>query len=158
MKAILGLIDSFLKLATILSIGIMLIIVFAQVISRYCFGYTPSWGEELSRYLFVWTVFFSIPLLAKSGGHMAIETLTSRIHGAKLKTCRILADLFTLCFLGIMVWQGGRMVMLAQFQTSAAMEIPMSWVYAVIPLGCFVMLIYTMENLIHVLRTPAEEM
>ena len=157
MKAILGFIDSILKTGTILCIGVMLILVFGQVISRYCFGYTPSWGEELSRYLFVWTVFLSIPLLARSGGHMAIETLTSRIHGAKLKLCRILADIFTLCFLGIMVWHGSRMVMLAQFQTSAAMEIPMSWVYAVIPFGCFVMLLYTAENLIQVLRTPAEQ-
>ena len=150
-------IDYILKKLTILCIGLMLVLVFAQVVSRYVFSYTPAWGEELARYLFVWTVFLSLPLLARTGGHMAIETLTSRIRGNALRTCRILADVFSIAFLGIMVWHGGRMVMLASFQTSAAMQIPMSYVYAVIPFGCLVMLLYTVENLIKVLRTPADE-
>ena len=85
MSRLLNLIDTLLKRLTIVCIALMLVIVFAQVITRYCFNYTPSFGEELSRYLFVWTVFLSLPLLARSGGHMAIETLTNRLHGAKLK-------------------------------------------------------------------------
>ena len=89
---------------------------------------------------------------------MAIETLTKRLQGNKLKSCNIIADIFSLAFLAVMVFHGGRMVMLANFQTSAAMEIPMSYVYAVIPIGCFVMLLYTVENLIKVLRTPADEL
>lgn len=158
MTKFLNVIDSILKTLTIVCIAAMLVIVFVQVITRYCFNYTPSWGEELSRYLFVWTVFLSLPLLARAGGHMAIETLTSRLHNMPLKVCRIIADIFSLWFLGIMVWYGGKMVMLANFQTSAAMMIPMSYVYIVIPFGCLVMLLYTVENLIKVLRTPAEEL
>lgn len=157
MSRLLNFIDSLLKRLTIVCIALMLVIVFAQVITRYCFNYTPSFGEELSRYLFVWTVFLSLPLLARSGGHMAIETLTNRLHGAKLKTCRLLADVFSFCFLGIMVWYGCKMMLLARFQTSPAMLIPMSYVYCVIPFGCFVMLLYTIENFIKVIRTPADE-
>jgi TRAP-type C4-dicarboxylate transport system permease small subunit len=157
MSAFLNFIDSLLKKMTILCIALMLIIVFAQVITRYCFNYTPSFGEELSRYLFVWTVFLSLPLLARSGGHMAIETLTNRIHGMTLKVCRIIADLFSFAFLAIMVWYGCKMVMLTQYQTSPAMMIPMCYVYSVIPFGCFVMLLYTLENFIKVIRTPADE-
>ncbi|WP_298067993.1 TRAP transporter small permease [uncultured Mailhella sp.] len=157
MSKILNFIDILLKRLTIFCIALMLVIVFVQVITRYCFNYTPSFGEELARYLFVWTVFLSLPLLARSGGHMAIETLTNRIHGAKLKACRILADIFSFWFLAIMVWYGGKMVVLAQYQTSPAMLIPMSYVYSVIPFGCFVMLLYTVENFIKVIRTPADE-
>lgn len=157
MSKFLNFIDTLLKKLTIFCIALMLVIVFAQVITRYCFNYTPSFGEELARYLFVWTVFLSLPLLARTGGHMAIETLTNRIHGMKLKVCRIIADIFSFWFLAIMVWYGGKMVILAQYQTSPAMLIPMSYVYSVIPFGCFVMLLYTVENFIKVVRTPADE-
>ncbi|MCH5277960.1 MAG: TRAP transporter small permease [Desulfovibrionaceae bacterium] len=157
MTRLLNLIDALLKKLTIVCIALMLIIVFAQVITRYCFNYTPVFGEELSRYLFVWTVFLSLPLLARVGGHMAIETLTNRLKGARLKVCRIIADIFSLIFLAIMVWNGCKMVMLAHFQTSPAMMLPMSYVYCVIPFGCFVMLLYTIENLMGLLRTPADE-
>ena len=136
----------------------MLLLVFGQVITRYVFGWTPHFGEELARYLFVWVVFLSLPLVARYGGHMCIETLTSRVKGRMLKTLNILADIFSIAFLSIMVWNGARMVALADFQTSPAMMIPMSWVYVVIPFGCGVMLLYVIGNLARVLRTPAAEL
>ncbi len=87
---------------------------------------------------------------------MAIETLTSRIQGFPLKLCRIAADLFSITFLSIMTIQGIRMVQIQNFQTSAALRIPMSWVYVVIPFGCAVMLLYVVLHLIETVRTPAD--
>ncbi|MBD5608199.1 MAG: TRAP transporter small permease [Desulfovibrio sp.] len=149
--------DLFLKTLVVVGNGLMLLLVFAQVITRYVFNFTPSFGEELARYLFVWVVFLSLPLVARYGGHMAIETLTSRVKGATLKFLNICADLFTIIFMGIMVWYGVLMVMRTSYQTSPAMMIPMSWVYVVIPFGSGVMLLYALANLINLLRTPASE-
>lgn len=147
-----------LKALVIVGNGLMLLLVFAQVITRYLFNYTPYFGEELARYLFVWVVFLSLPLVAKYGGHMAIETITSRVHGATLKFLNIMADIFTIIFMGIMVVCGIQMVIRTSYQTSPAMMIPMSWVYVVIPFGCGVMLLYVIANLINVLKTPASEL
>lgn len=150
--------EKILKVLVIVGNGLMLLLVFGQVITRYLFNYTPYFGEELARYLFVWVVFLSLPLVARYGGHMAIETVTNRVHGATLKFLNILADIFTIVFLSIMVVCGIQMVMRTSYQTSPAMMIPMSWVYVVIPFGCGVMLLYVLANLINVLRTPASEM
>lgn len=149
--------DMFLKVLVVIGNGLMLLLVFAQVITRYVFNYTPYFGEELARYLFVWVVFLSLPLVARYGGHMCIETLTSRVKGATLKFLNILADIFTIVFMGIMVWCGIQMVIRTNYQTSPAMMIPMSWVYVVIPFGCAVMLIYALANLVNVIKTPAAE-
>lgn len=157
MTKILHALDSCLKFLVVTAIGLMLSIVFLQVISRYLFSYTPSFAEELSRYLFVWVVFLALPLVAKSGGHMAIETLTSRISGTKLKVCRILADSCTLIFLAIMVYNGYFMVTIAHYQTSPAMVIPMSYVYCVIPFGCAVMFCNVLASFVRLVRMPADE-
>ena len=146
-----------LKTLVIIGNGLMLLLVFAQVITRYLFDYTPSFGEELARYLFVWVVFLSLPLVARYGGHMAIETLTSRVKGGWLKFLNVCADVFTIVFMGVMVWYGILMVSRTSFQTSPAMMIPMSWVYAVIPFGCGALLLYAVANLINVIGTPSEE-
>ncbi|WP_297671157.1 TRAP transporter small permease [uncultured Desulfovibrio sp.] len=158
MAAFTALFEKLLKALVIVANGAMLLLVFGQVITRYCFGWTPHFGEELARYLFVWVVFLSLPLVAKHGGHMCIETITSRVKGNTLKTLNILADIFSIAFLAVMVWNGVRMVDLAGFQTSPAMMIPMSWVYVVIPFGCGVMLCYVAANLLRVLRTPAADL
>ena len=158
MAAFTALFEKLLKALVIVANGAMLLLVFGQVITRYCFGWTPHFGEELARYLFVWVVFLSLPLVAKHGGHMCIETITSRVKGNTLKTLNILADIFSIAFLAVMVWNGVRMVDLAGFQTSPAMMIPMSWVYVVIPFGCGVMLCYVAANLLRVFRTPAADL
>lgn len=150
--------DTALKALVIFGNGLMLLLVFGQVVTRYVFNYTPYFGEELARYLFVWVVFLSLPLVAKSGGHMAIETLTSHVKGATLKLLNIFADIFTIIFLLIMVVCGVEMVMRTTYQTSPAMMIPMSWVYSVIPFGCAVMLLYVVINLVNVLKTPARDL
>ena len=154
MTSVIAFLESLLKKLVITAIGLMLLLVFAQVITRYLFGYTPSFGEELARYLFVWVVFLSLPLVAKAGGHMAIETLTSRISGTPLKVCRLAADIFSMVFLAIMTRNGVIMVSRAHFQTSPAMMVPMSYVYAVIPFGCAVMLLYVVGNFFRTLRGP----
>lgn len=150
--------EKILQITVSLLIGAMMVWVFVQVIGRYAFNYTPSFGEELARYMFVWVVFLSLPVVAKKGGHMAIEMVTIRLRGSALKIVRVCADIFTIAFLLIMVFGGVKMVMLASFQISAALQISMSWVYCVIPFGCLIMLLNVVDSFIKLIRTPADEL
>jgi TRAP-type C4-dicarboxylate transport system permease small subunit len=157
-KAFLDPVEKFLSLFVSLLIGAMLLWVFILVITRYCFNYTPSYGEELARYMFVWVVFLSLPIVAKKSGHMAIEMVTLRLRGRMLKAVRLTASLFTLLFLILMVYQGTVMVIKTSIQTSAALQIPMSWVYVAIPVGCLIMLINVLDGVLTLLRTPADQL
>lgn len=157
MGKILDILEKGLKGVVILLIGFLMLWICVLVPTRYLFNYTPAYGEELARYVFVWIVFLCLPILARTGGHMAIETVTSRISGFKLKVCRLTADVFTLIFLVIMIWQGCFMVFRASFQTSPGLGISMSWVYLSIPIGCGVMLLNVLRNFLSLLIRPAEE-
>lgn len=152
----LNLADKGFRIVVMALIGSLMAWVCALVPARYFFSYTPAYGEELSRYMFVWIVFLCMPILAKAGSHMAIETVTSRIRGTPLKVFRIVADLFTLVFLVIMIYEGCFMVSRASFQTTPGLGISMSWVYVVIPIGCSFMLLYVLYDFLALLRAPAE--
>ncbi len=156
MKKILTLMEKTFAFLSMAGIGLMLIIIFLQVISRYFFGYTASYSEELSRYLFVWVTFLSLPVVSRQGGHMVVGLLTERFTGERLRRLKIVGCICSMAFLAIMVWQGIRMVQLAVWQTSPAMEIPMSYMYISIPLGCGGMLLLVLEELLDlVLRREA---
>ena len=152
MGQILNFIDGLLRKVVTLAIGLMLSIIFIQVVLRYAFHFTFSFSEELARYLFVWTVFLCIPVVAKTGGHMAVGAITERVQGFWLKVCQIAGGLLTLLFSGILFWQGVRMVRLTQFQTSPALGIKMSYVYLAIPLGAAVLLLISLMARFEVLR------
>ena len=44
----------------VISLILMTVIMGIQVFSRYVLGSAPSWSEEITRYLFVWSGFLSV--------------------------------------------------------------------------------------------------
>lgn len=136
-------IENAMRWIIIVLTGFMLFWVFFQVLTRYFFSYTPSFGEELARYVFVWIVFLCLPIVAKSGGHMAIEFVTTRVKGRALRAITIAADTLTAVFLAIMIVGGMEMVIDMSYQLSPALRLSMSFVYVVIPFGCLIMLCNT---------------
>jgi TRAP-type C4-dicarboxylate transport system permease small subunit len=57
----------------------MVAVVSAQVLLRYAFNSSIGWADEISRLMFVWSIFLAIPLGIKLGVHIGIEMLTARL-------------------------------------------------------------------------------
>ncbi|MFQ9345378.1 MAG: TRAP transporter small permease [Coprococcus sp.] len=49
----------------VISLILMTVIMGIQVFSRYVLGSAPSWSEEITRYLFVWSGFLSVSYAQK---------------------------------------------------------------------------------------------
>ena len=66
LKKILYYLDEYLEefVMTVLLI-LMAVIMGIQVLSRYAFGMSLSWSEEVTRYLFIWSAFISVSLCTK---------------------------------------------------------------------------------------------
>ena len=152
MQRILDCVDGILQKIIIGAMAFMLFFTFIQVVARYLFESSLVFSEELSRYLFVWTVFLGLPVVAKRGGHMAVTALSGRLKGAAARAMSIAAYLVGIVFMATMIIQGFEMVQRTSQQFSPAMEIPMSWVYLAIPIGSFFMMLQMVSDLIALLR------
>lgn len=147
LKKVLDMADLVLQRIIIVTMGFMLFFTFAQVVARYALHSSLTYSEELSRYLFVWTVFLGLPVVARRGGHMAVLAVSSRLRGGAAKVCTSLAYAISIVFMTIMIVQGAGMVLRTFEQLSPAMEIPMAYVYLAIPAGCFFMLCQLLVDL-----------
>ncbi len=132
-------IEAILKQIVIVLIGFMLAVVFLLVCSRYLFSYTPSFGEELARYLFVWIVFLSLPIVTASGGHLAIKAVAERLHGRARFLVNLLAALCSLALMTILTYQSLILLVNSSYQTTPALGISISFVYLAMPVGCGIM-------------------
>lgn len=150
-------IDRCLRIAVTVTLGSMLVLIFAQVIFRYVFHNSLAFSEELARFLFVWTVFLGIPVVQRMGGHMTVGVITERISGMPLKVLRTIADVLTVIFMFIILKNGILMIERTSFQTSAAMQIPMSYVYYALPIGSVAMILNMIEELLKTFKTPASD-
>lgn len=120
----------------ILLIGIMFMLM-GQVLTRFLFGYGLTFSEELSRYFFLYFVYFCSSLVAAKGLHIRVTAQMLKMP-ARLKTAMLfLADLLWLTFNGVLVWQGtllfismGRRSMVA-----GSLQIDLRWVYVAVPVA-----------------------
>lgn len=132
---------------------VMLITIFSQVVTRYGFGYTPEWSEELARYLFVYVVFLGSALIMGESGHLAVEFLPTRYKGTAFG--RFLAMLSLFCgylFVLILLVQGTKMTEVMTFQESPGMGISMSFIYVVIPVSAVLMMLYLIRDTIRIFK------
>lgn len=66
--------------------GMMVILVFGNMVLRYGFNYEIIFSEEVSRFLFVWMVFLGAVLMLRDNEHLGVHNVTKLLPLAgKLK-------------------------------------------------------------------------
>lgn len=89
-------------------LGLMVILVFGNVVLRYGFNSGITFSEEVSRFLFVWMVFLGSVLMLRDNGHLGVHTFTSILPLWGKKICKLISDIITFgccVMLSIGAWQ-----------------------------------------------------
>ncbi len=68
------------RIAGIGLLGLIVVTITLQVVTRYVFGQPLVWVEELATYSFIWSVFLGAALGLKELRHIRIETFVARIE------------------------------------------------------------------------------
>jgi len=86
-------------------------------------------------------------------GHLAVQFVPNHFKGTAVgKALEVLINLCGYVFIFILFFQGAKMTRVMTFQISPGMEIPMSWVYAVIPLSSALMLLYLVKDTVRIVK------
>lgn len=127
-------------------LGVALIILTWQIISRAVFNAPLSWSSELLRYLLVWVTFIGAGLAIRYQKLIRLEFLFSlfKFPPKVERGIRGIAALLTMVFCVIILMYSMQILEVVHMQKSAAMHLPMSIPYLAIPLGTLVMLFNTL--------------
>jgi TRAP-type C4-dicarboxylate transport system permease small subunit len=131
----------------------MTAIIVIQVIARYVVGSSLSWTEETSRFFFIWVVLLGTAIGVHDGSHVAVEFVLNRLPKP---VNRFLKMSYTLCLCtltGIMVWAGVKLARAVAVQLSPATRVPMSYVYAAVPVCAAIMLIHLLRDFFPAMKT-----
>ncbi len=126
-----------------------LVIVLAwQVFSRYAMNAPSSSTEEILRYGVIWMSLLGAAYAVGQGSHLSVDILRDRLsQTGKLRLDAVIALAFMLFAGVVLIWGGWKGVAIASRQTSAVMQIPMSWVYLSLPVSGALMILYSLLNL-----------
>lgn len=132
----------------------MFALVFINVITRYFFGFSLNWAEELSRFLMISICFIGAGLGIREGRHVAIEFIVGLIPSKTIqKAIRIFNALIIIAFMIALTYLGLLYVESQLDQKSAVLRWNMGYIYLIIPIGALVFimnLIATIKDYIEI--------
>jgi TRAP-type C4-dicarboxylate transport system permease small subunit len=128
-------------------------IVCINVFSRYALDFSYYWAEEVTRYSFVWMTFFGAACAYKQRGLVSMSVLTHYFSKGVRWKVGLFVDLCITVFLLISFFFGTNLTMAVYRQTSAALSIPMTYVYICIPLSFAFMLVFNLAQVVKVINT-----
>lgn len=113
----------------------LLLIVLAQIVSRYVFNSSLSWTEEAARYLMIWGVLLGAGLAYLNGYLISIEIFIDRFPARLRRVIQVVNRLLSLFFTGILTVYGVNLCIMGAQMESPALEIPYLWIYLAVPVG-----------------------
>lgn len=159
MQAFFRSLDNLLKWLLIFLMAFMVVDVSWQVISRFVLNAPSSYTEEIARFLLIWIGLLGASYAYKTKAHLGIDVFVKKLPPAAEKAAFYSMHIVSALFAIIVMMLGGiRLVQLALEleQTSAALGIPMGYVYVVVPLSGVFILMYALRFIIAP-ETMAEE-
>ena len=131
---------------------IMVLAVLWQVFSRYVMNSPSSVTEELSRYLFIWIGILGAAYAAGQQTHIAIDILHPKLNVKNRMRLKIFINLLIIFFSVTVLVIGGANLVYVNYdlgQYSAALNLPVSFVYLVVPLSGILVIFYKVNEIIH---------
>ncbi|WP_368644531.1 TRAP transporter small permease subunit [Castellaniella ginsengisoli] len=129
-----------------ITLALMVIAVFSNVVLRYAFDTGLVIYEELSRLLFVWLVCIGTIVAAAEDKHLAFTLVVDRLGPRMLRHCRRLASALGLAILGMIAKGAWDQVLAGMHSFSPVMGYPLALGSAAILLMAAVMMILLLKE------------
>ncbi len=152
-------IDKVIRFLLVILLGGMTINVLWQVFTRFVLQNPSSYTEELARYTLIWTGILGAAYVAGQKMHLAIDLLPTKLTGKRKIYLELIIQTAIIIFTIFVMIVGGLRLVNITFtlhQISAALQIPLGYVYLVIPISGFIILFYSlffMYEQINLLKT-----
>jgi len=129
-----------------ISVMVALIALFFNVVLRYGFNYSLAWSEELVREVIIYTTFIGCSAAVKNRSMIKIDASVQLLPRLKIPLTYF-SNFVTIIFAGMMIYYGWLMAALQvrTHQKTIIMEIPLAYLYAILPLMGTMMLIRTIQ-------------
>jgi TRAP-type C4-dicarboxylate transport system permease small subunit len=128
--------------------------VFLGVFSRYVLARTFTWYDEIARLLFVWIVFLGAAVGVRRGAHFRLHLLVDRFPPALRRATVTFGILAMMGFGWILIQHGWKLVELGQFQKTPVMGLSKQYIYASVPVGGALVILFSLGHLWRALREP----
>jgi TRAP-type transport system small permease protein len=123
--------NSILNVLMALTLAMMSILVFGNVVLRYVFNSGITWSEEMSRFLFIWMVFLGAIGALRDNDHLGVDILLKKLPLGAKRVVFIISNLIVLYVLWLLL-DGSWKITISNLHSAApATGLPLAYVYGI---------------------------
>lgn len=147
--------DRTLEFITALVMGVLVVDVLWQVVTRFLLKKPSSWTEELATYLLIWVGLLGSAVALNRGAHLGIDYFVGKLAFKRRLLTEVLVFVCVSGFAVSVLLIGGVQLVMETFQlgqTSPAIGIKLGYVYLAVPIAGFFITFYGLEFLLETIR------
>lgn len=136
---------------------VMLFCVCLQVFSRYILKTPTTFTEELVRFLLMWVGMLGASYSFSTHKHLSLTLVFDHLP-VKVKfviQCLIILIVSSVA-VGLLIYGGIKLMIIAHTQMASVLLIPMSYVYSVLPISGLLILFYQIYDLVNLCQNQWE--
>lgn len=151
------LLDEGVEWACILLLAVISVDLLLGVFSRYVLERTFVWYDEVARASFMWLVFLGAAAAVRRGAHFGLHMFVDMMPPHLKRAALLLTPLTVIVFSVALVVLGWELMQHGATQTTAVMAMPVSWIYAAMPVGGALMIFYSFPLFFEILSSEKEK-
>jgi TRAP-type C4-dicarboxylate transport system permease small subunit len=139
--------------------GILVLNVLWQVASRFLVGKPSSFTDELAGFLLIWVGLLGAAYATGQKQHLAIDLISKKLTEKRRRRLQIFINILMASFAIVILIVGGSNLVYITFylgQISSALQIPIGYVYLVLPISGAFIIYYTIVDILTI-RASAEK-
>ena len=140
--------DTVLEWISMILLACIIVAATLQVFTRKVMGNSMVGTEEFARYCFIWMSCLGASLCLTKGMHASVGVVKDKLKGRALHIHEICAHIIV-CFVCIvLIRYGFELLGTVSRQSSPTMGVPMSFIYAALPVSCICMLLSALTKIL----------
>ena len=149
--------DKFEEIILMAGLTLMGLAVAVQIFMRYIFNMPLVWSEEFARYIFVWISFIGASYGVRQGSHIAMEYFFNKFGPRMRKRIAVSTNILSIAAFAYLIPTAINFTRQQHSIASSAMDMPMSWLFAAVPIGCALICFRLIVSTVHIAKSSPGE-
>jgi TRAP-type C4-dicarboxylate transport system permease small subunit len=143
----------------VLALGMAMMVVAAslQVGARYFFDRPLAWSEEAVRYVMIWTALLAAAWSVRDREHITVDLVMAHLPARGRRVLDVIRNLLVTVFCLVLLPVAIRVTGDVHSQLGVAIEIPLSIIFASLPIALVLMAWWSLRLALRTLRQPSPE-
>ena len=152
MKTVDSILDKILIFIMVASAAVLTGVTFAGVVARFVLHMSIKWSSDMTRWSFIYAVFFGASYAAKTNSHLNLDVVLTALPTKVKQVIELLINILLTAFCCLIAVLGAQFTKSGLTQRMPYLNMPISVLYVALPINGAIMAFFYLQHAVEKIR------